>query len=65
MIANVKEIDNNNNNNNNNNKITLPYVKRVRIRSYPGSHFPAFGLNMDQNTSEYGHFSSSVSVRII
>ena len=31
-------------------------VKSVRIRSYSGPHFPAFGLNMDQNNSEYGHF---------
>ena len=52
----------------------------VRIRSYSGSHFPAFGLNtkrysvslrikseggenMDQNNSEYRHFSRSVWVR--
>ena len=43
-------------------------VKSVRIRSYSGPHFPAFGLNIslysvqiqenaDQNKSEYGHFS--------
>ena len=30
-------------------------VKSVRIRSYSGSHFPAFGLN----NSEYGHFLRS------
>ena len=39
-------------------------VKNVRIRSYSGPHFPAFGLNTentDQNNSEYGHFSCSVS----
>ena len=50
-------------------------VKIVRIRSYCGPHFPAFGLNterysvspysarmpenIDQNNSEYGHFSRS------
>ena len=34
----------------------------VRIRSYSGLHFPAFGLseNADQNNSEYEHFSRSV-----
>ena len=48
-------------------------VKSVRIRGYSGPHFPAFGLNMerlrispysvemresmDQNNSEYKHFS--------
>ena len=43
-------------------------VKCVRIRSYSGPHFPAFGLNIspysvrmrenaDQNNSAYGHFS--------
>ena len=32
-------------------------VKSVGIRSYSGSCFPAFGLNTDQNNSEYGHFS--------
>ena len=49
-------------------------VKSVRIRSYSGPHFPAFGLNIrisphsvrmrenvDQNNSEYGHFSRSES----
>ena len=52
-------------------------VKSVRIRSYSGPYFPAFGLNKethsvspysirmlentDQNNSEYGHFSRSVS----
>ena len=45
-------------------------VKCVLIRSYPGPHFPAFGLNIspylvrmrenaDQNNSEYGHFLRS------
>ena len=32
-------------------------VKSVRIRSYSGLYFPAFGLNMDHTNSEYGHFS--------
>ena len=42
------------------------YLKSVRIRSYSGPHFPAFGLNTerygeneDQNNSEYGHFLCS------
>ena len=34
-------------------------VKSVRIRSYSGPYFPAFGLNTLQNNSEYGHFSRS------
>ena len=47
-------------------------VKSVRIRSYAGLYFPAFGLNTeryeysvrmrknaDQNNSEYGYFSHS------
>ena len=37
------------------------FVKCVRIWSYSGPYFPAFGLNMDQNNSEYGHFSRSDS----
>ena len=35
-------------------------MKSVRIRSYSGPYFPAFGLNTDQNNSEYGHFLDSV-----
>ena len=50
-------------------------IKSVRIRSYSGPHFPAFGLNTefcispysvqmrenaDQNNSEYGHFFCAV-----
>ena len=34
-------------------------VKRVRIRSFSGPYFPAFGPNTDQKNSEYGHFSRS------
>ena len=34
-------------------------VKSVRIRSYFGLYFPAFGLNTDQNSSKYGHFLHS------
>ena len=45
-------------------------VKSVRIRSFSGPHFPAFGLNTErysvhmrentyQKNSEYGHFSRS------
>ena len=46
-------------------------LKSVRIRSYSGPCFPAFGLNAerygvmrdtDQNNSEYAHFSRSVSI---
>ena len=33
----------------------------IRIRSYFGQYFPAFGLNTDQNNSEYGHFLRSAS----
>ena len=51
------------------------WIKSVRILSYSGLHFPAFGLNTkrhgdlsvfsadaenaDQSNSEYGHFSRS------
>ena len=35
-------------------------MKSVRICSYSGPHFPAFGLNTDQNNSVYGHFLRSV-----
>ena len=34
-------------------------MKSVRIRSYSGPYFPAFGLNTDQNNSEYGHILRS------
>ena len=37
-------------------------VKSVRIRSYSGSYFPAFGLNTGQNNSECGHFSRSAKL---
>ena len=45
------------------------YVKGVRIWSFSGPYFPAFGVNIqsefsreytDQKNSEKGHFSSSV-----
>ena len=32
------------------------FLKSVNIRSYSGPYFPAFGLNTNQNNSEYGHF---------
>ena len=35
-------------------------LKTVHIRSYSGPYFSAFGLNADQNNSEYGHFLHSV-----
>ena len=34
-------------------------VKSVRVRSYSGPYFPAFGLDTNQNNSEYGHFLRS------
>ena len=34
-------------------------VISVRIASYSGPYPPAFGLNTDQDNSEYGHFSRS------
>ena len=39
--------------------LTEHYIKSVRIRSYSGPYFPAFGLKADQNNSEDGHFSRS------
>ena len=54
---------------------TFHSVKSVRIRSYSGQYFLSFGLNtriinfshsirmwenVNQNNSEYGHFSCSV-----
>ena len=33
------------------------YVKSIRIRSYSGPHFPAFGLNMEK----YGEYLSVFS----
>ena len=52
----------------------LHYVKSVRIRSYSGPHFPhsdwiwrdtsciqpELRENVDQNNSEYGHFTQGV-----
>ena len=35
-------------------------VISVRIRSFSGPYFSAFGLNTDQKNSEYGHFSCIV-----
>ena len=37
-------------------------VKSVRIRSCSGPHFSAFGLNMGQINSEYGHFLRNAAV---
>ena len=34
-------------------------IKSARIGSYFGPLFPTFGLNADQNNSEYEHFSRS------
>ena len=48
-------------------QIILHCMKSVRIRSYSGHYFPAFGLNKerlrentDQNNSENEHFLRSV-----
>ena len=35
-------------------------MKKVRIRSFSGPYFSAFGLNTDQKNSEYGHFSRNI-----
>ena len=35
------------------------YVKSVCIPSFSGPYFSAYGLNTDQQNSEYGHFSRS------
>ena len=35
--------------------------KSVRIWSYSGLHYPAFGLNAEQNNSEYGDVLRSES----
>ena len=42
-------------------KLFIHCVKSVRIRSFSGPYFPAFGLNTDQKNFEYGQFSRSVS----
>ena len=43
-----------------NDQWTTPALrKKCRIWSCSGPYFPAFGLNTDQNNSEYGHFSGS------
>ena len=39
-------------------------VKSVRIRRYSGPHFLAFGLNEDQNNSDYGHFLRSGDLHV-
>ena len=39
--------------------MTTHCIKGVRIRSYSGPHFSAFGLNTDQNNSKYGFFARS------
>ena len=36
-------------------------AKGFRIWSYSSPYFPAFGLNADQNNSEYGHFLRSAT----
>ena len=43
---------------------SLHCMKSVCIRSYSGSYFPTFGLNRDENNSEYGHFSRSAWNRV-
>ena len=39
----------------------LHCVKSVRIRSFSGPYFPAFGLNTNHKNSEYGHFLRGVT----
>ena len=39
---------------------TVCYLESVRILSFSGPYFSAFGLNTDQKISEYGHFSRSI-----
>ena len=41
--------------------LLIHYIKSVCAWSYLGLCFPAFGLNTDQNNSEYGHFLYSDS----
>ena len=44
--------------------IKIHCVKTVRIRSYYGPfelNTERYGVNMDQNNSEYGHFSRSAN----
>ena len=38
--------------------------ENVRIRRYFGLYFSAFGLNIDQSNSEYGHLFHSVSLTL-
>ena len=39
-------------------------VKVVQIRSFSCPYFPAFGLNVDQRNSAFGHFSPSVCISL-
>ena len=45
--------------------LTKHCVKSVRIRSYSGPYFTAFGLNADQKSSVYGHFLRSESETVL
>ena len=38
-------------------------MKSIRIRSFSGPYFNAFGLNTGQKNSEYGHFSRSAKTK--
>ena len=38
----------------------LTLRESVRVWSFSGPYFPAFGLNTDQKISDYEHFSRSV-----
>ena len=40
----------------------LCFSQLVRIRSYSVPYFPAFGLNTDQNDSEFEHFLRSAYI---
>ena len=44
--------------------LKCPNLKSGHIRSYYGPYFPKFGLNTDQNISEYGQFLLKCCPRI-
>ena len=44
--------------------LTHHCVKSVRIWSFTGPYFSAFGLNADQKNSEYGQFSCTAFLAI-
>ena len=42
----------------------MSVLKNVRIRSFSGPYFLAFGLNTDQKGSKYGH-SSRIEIKLV